>query len=133
MIGAIFKFIGLNKVMVITGAALLASLAGSGYLLKQSYADNGRLENQVEQLKATNEAWATSWLEREQQHAAAIARLSKRELDYQLIRGEFDDYQEKVAGVLAGTDRIDCGLQPDLWMLIKETARNAATSTVRSD
>ena len=133
MIGAALRYIGLNKVVVISAAALLASLVGTGYLLKQSYAENGKLENQIAQWQSANEAWSLAWQKREAEYLAATARMKIREADYQRIEGELNDYQEKLRNLLASGPNNDCGVRPSVWMLIKDSAAGNAAGSLPGD
>lgn len=133
MISAIFKFIGLNKAVVVAAGLLLASLAGTGYLLKQSYAENGQLKTDLKYTKASNVAWQKRFVDQKQEYTQAINRLTKREADYQRIEGELNDYQEKLRTILADSNRDDCGVRPSIWMLIKDSAAGNPARSLPGD
>lgn len=107
---------------------LIAALAGSGWLLLRAHQKIGTLSASVEQWQAANKHWAEAWRQREAEIKAAQQRMSEREQQYQIIEGQRNEYQKKLNTLLHDSPAADCGVRPDLWLLIRESARDATGS-----
>ena len=109
--------------------SMSVALAGTGWLLKNAWQKNGQLSGEITQWHAANDAWSKSWQVREAEFDAAQARMQQREADFQRIEGERNAYQEKLRAILRDSPDDNCGLRPDIWLLIKDSAAgNAAGS-----
>lgn len=113
--------------------ALLAALGTTGWLLKNAWQSNGELSAQLEQWQAANAAWSASWQQRETEWQAAQTRLQQREADYQRIEGERNEYQQKLRAILGDSPADNCGLRPDIWMLIKDSAAGNPAGSLPGD
>lgn len=122
---------------IISGKGLLlllvASLAGSGWLLLKANQEIGQQEAENSQLMLINKQWSVKWQARDTEYKSAVARLSVREAAYQKIQGELNDYQEKLRAILADSTGDDCGVRPSVWMLIKDSAAGPATGSLPGD
>lgn len=116
----LLQFIGGNKIKLAVYFMLAGLFITGGYLLKESYQRNGEIAEQLKYSKRANLAWLDSWQQREDEIKKAQARLTRRESDYQSIEGQLNEYQTKLKTLLA--DSADCGVRPDVWMLIKDSA-----------
>ena len=113
--------------------ALLAALGTTGWLLKNAWQSNGELSAQLEQWQAANAAWNAWGNQREAEWESAQLRLQKREADYQRIEGERNDYQQKLRAILSDSPADNCGLRPDIWMLIQDSAAGNPAGSLPGD
>lgn len=66
--------LGGNKILLITLVILFGLLAGSGWLLKQSYRANGEQSSELKQWQHANNAWSNREAKIEQSQQKMIDR-----------------------------------------------------------
>jgi uncharacterized protein YdcH (DUF465 family) len=88
-------YLGIDKIGLIAIVALIAALIGTGYLLKQSYIENGKLSYSVEQWKAANDASIAAYNElnddivlREAERSRLFKNVSKLKDELSRIKDE---------------------------------------------
>lgn len=125
---SVVKGAGLLWPLLAIFATLTTALAGTGWLLKKSYESNGQLSSQIEQWQAANDAWSASWQAREQQFESAQLRLQQLSRDFQQIKEARNAFEQELQTVLRDRPAADCGVRPDIWLLLEERAKAANRS-----
>lgn len=120
----LLQFIGLNKIRLAVYFMLASLFITGGYLLKESYQRNGEIAEQLQSSKRANLAWLDAWKTRETEIKAAQARMTKRDADYKEIEGQLNEYKAKLREIIG--DSSDCGVRPDVWMLIEDSAASGS-------
>lgn len=118
----VLGFFGIDSMTLIIIAVLMASLAGSGWLLKNAYEDNARYKYEVEQWKAANDNSIKAIQDLQ-------VRLLQREHDYNYVRGQLNGARKKLEDIKDETDCLDSDVPTDLRMLFisEDTDTSAAT------
>lgn len=116
LINSILKFIGINKWLLI---AIGISLT-SGWLLLNAYQKLGESKAETANLHIANKAWLQFWKDKKMEFDLAQKRLEVREQEYQKIEGQLNEYKAKLREIIG--DSSDCGVRPDVWLLIQDSA-----------
>lgn len=125
-------FASLFKSAWLVGGMAVALLA-VGLLLKSSYEANGRLSTEVEIWQAALADWQESYAHQQKELEAAQQRLQRRELAYQQIQGKVYDYQNQLRAIVNDSPDDRCGVRPDIWMLIKDSAAGSSPAKMSGD
>ena len=110
------SFMGLNQWMMAIIGLLLVSTAAAGYLLKNSYIENGKIEAVSRQWEQSAKNWKQSRDTLSERHDQLQLKMIEREKEREAINNEYDILKGKLNELEDESGCLDVDLGKSFWL-----------------